>query len=224
MGGAGRSGRGGFEARQVEAAGQRCGHGHLVAHFVGKSFGLGFIGQEPVVFAIGQQGQGVFVGFAGLVGIGAGHGFGVAVENVGLLAHVAGVACGNRPRAVNHHLGVIRHGDRVARHGDVAGAADGHAIHKHVHGGFVAAQGVVDGQAIGHAAAVAVDAQVDGVGLQCRQVAHQFAGHYAVFIPAVTDVAVDQHLGRLGRFAFCHRGRCFDFVPLCHCCALCCWG
>ena len=224
MGGAGRSGRGGFEARQVEAAGQRCGHGHLFSHFVGKAFGLGFVGQEPVVFAIGQQGQGVFVGFAALVGVGAGQGFGVAVQNVGLLAHVAGVASSNRPGAVNHHLGVFRHGDRVARHGDVACAADGHAIHKHVHGGFVAAQGVVDGQAIGHAAAVAVDAQVDGVGLQCRQVAHQFAGHYAVFVPAVADVAVDQQLCRLGRLARCLRNACLEFVPLCHGCPCGCWG
>ena len=30
---------------------------------------------------------------------------------VGLLAHVAGVASSNRPGAVNHHLGVVRHGD-----------------------------------------------------------------------------------------------------------------
>ncbi len=217
-----RNRRGGLEAREVEAAGQRCGHGHFVAHFVGKAFCLGFVCREPVVFAIGQQGQGVFVGFAALVGVGAGHGFGVAVQNVGLLAHVVGVAIRECPRGVDHHLAVLCHGDGVARHGDVAGAADGHAIHKHVHGGFVAAQGVVDGQAIGHAAAVAVDAQVDGVGLQRRQVAHQFTGHHAVFVPAVADVAVDQHLGGLGRLARCHRGRCFDFVPLCHCCALCC--
>ena len=136
---------GGAEAGEVKGFGHGRGHGYLSTHHVAKASGQGFIGAVPVVFAIAQNGQGFVKVQPGLVGIGAGHAFGVAVKQIGLVAHVNGVAPGVRPRGVNHHLGVFGHGDGFTRHGQVAGATDGNAVNLHVNLRGVALQGVVDG-------------------------------------------------------------------------------
>jgi len=200
----------GGEAAEVEAARQRGGDGNFLAHGVGKAGCDGFVGAVPVVGAFEQGGEHFRGAEAGLGGVASGQRGGVAVEHVGLIAQLGGVAHGDAPRRVDHHLRVGGHGDAVTGHCDVAGATDGDAVHMHGHRGRVALERVVDGQAVHHAAAEAVDAQGDRVSIERGDVAHEGGGDHVAFVPGVADVAVNEDFGGL---AFSGLGCSLDLIP-----------
>jgi len=162
---------------------------------VNEACGLCFFGAVPVVFAVGQKGDDFVVCLAGLADVAAGHGLGVFVQGVSHVAHVVAVARCDAPRGMDHEQRVFGHFYRVTGHCDQAGDGIG--------GGFdadgdvcgVALDGVVDGDAIGHAAAIAVDADGDQIGINGGNVFDELLGGNGFVPPAFADVAEDVNLG-----------------------------
>ena len=148
-----------------------------------------------MVFAVGQQRQHLVYRFAGFVGVAGGHGTGPHVEHVGVLAQLGAVAGDIAPRRVDHQRGVFRHFHRIAGHGDQAGDAGGDAVDAGGDMRRMALDGVVDGDAVGNRTAVAIDAQGDGVHIQCGDVAHEIRSRHRFAPPRFADVAVDKQLG-----------------------------
>ena len=128
---------------------------------VGEALGHRLRSGVVVVLAVGQQGQHVLSGLAGLAGIGAGHRLGEGVEHVGELAHVARIADGSAPWRVHHEHGRLGNQHFVAGHRDQRRRRHRNTVHSHDLAGLGTPERVVDGETIRDAAAVAVDPDVD---------------------------------------------------------------
>src|SRR5690606_29904380 len=87
-------------------------------------------------------------------------------------------------------LAVAGHGDGLARHGDEAGGTGGQALDGDVDGRRVVAQRVENGDAVEDVAAGAIETQVDVLGGQVGQLAHEVLGGDA----PIADLVVYQQI------------------------------
>src|SRR5690606_8514995 len=88
---------------------------------------------------------------------------------------------------------VAGHGDGLARHGDEAGGTGGQALDGDVDGRRVVAQRVENGDAVEHVPTRAIETQVDVLGGQVGQLAHEVLGGDA----PIADLVVDQQIHRV---------------------------
>ena len=141
------------------------------------------------------QHQGKFVGgFTGFFGIGRDqHGLDL-VQQVGIVAHVVGVAAGDPPGFVDHHHGIFRHDDGVPHHRNHRRHRGGKAVDIHGFAGRMAVEQVVNGNAVKDVAARGMDVQVDMVEVAQRfHAAGKLAGRHA----PVTNLVVNINIGGL---------------------------
>src|SRR5690606_16562671 len=159
---------------------------------VGQARVHGFLGGVPGLSL--HRGPPVLDGAARLLGVDRGDVVADLVEPLGQVAHLGGVeAHGHRVRLVDHQLAVAGHGDGLARHGDEAGGTGGQALDGDVDGRRVVAQRVENGDAVEHVPTRAIETQVDVLGGQVGQLAHEVLGGDA----PIADLVVDQQIHRV---------------------------
>jgi hypothetical protein len=182
-----------------------CGRGERLGGLVGEAGGDGFTAAHPGLLL--EEGLDLVGGLAGFLDVGADQAVLDLVEEVGVAAHLVGVATLNSPGLVHHHHGVLGHVDGVAGHGDDRGHRGGKAVDVDVDRGRMAVEQVVDGHALEDVAARRVDAQVDTADVaEGLEVVGKAPGADA---PAA-DLFVDEDLGVAGAFGL-------DAVPAVRC-------